>query len=53
MIGAEENAGFAILGAGAREARSVDTWSSRPVIVVPPSTAAEAIGRLTHVRSAA
>ena len=44
VIGAEENAGFAILGAGAREARSVDTWSSRPVIVVPPSTAAEAIG---------
>ena len=53
VIGAEENAGFAILGAGAREARLVDTWSSRPVIVVPPSTAAEAIGRLTHVRSAA
>jgi nucleotide-binding universal stress UspA family protein len=48
VIGAEENAGLAILSAEEREARSVAAWASRPVLVVPPAAAGEATDTLTR-----
>jgi nucleotide-binding universal stress UspA family protein len=46
VIGAEENAGLAVVSGSEREAGSVATWSSRPVLVVPPATVDEAIDSL-------
>ena len=48
VIGAEENAGLAVLSAEEREARSVAAWASRPVLVVPPAAAGEATDTLTR-----
>jgi nucleotide-binding universal stress UspA family protein len=48
VIGAEENAGLAVISADEREARSVAAWASRPVLVVPPAAAGEATDTLTR-----
>jgi nucleotide-binding universal stress UspA family protein len=47
VIAAEENAGLAVISADEREARSVASWASRPVLVVPPAGAGEATDTLT------
>jgi nucleotide-binding universal stress UspA family protein len=53
VIGAEENAAVAVVNADEQQARSVASWASRPVLVVPPAAAREATDTLTRLRSAA
>jgi nucleotide-binding universal stress UspA family protein len=53
VMGAEENAALAVVSADEQQARSVASWASRPVLVVPPAAAREATDTLTRLRSAA
>ena len=47
VIGAEENAGLAVISADERDARSLAAKASRPVLVVSPAAAGEATDTLT------
>jgi nucleotide-binding universal stress UspA family protein len=52
-IGGEENAALAVINADEPKARSVASWATRPVLVVPPTAASEATDTLTRLRSTA
>jgi Universal stress protein family len=52
VIGDEENAALAVIGADEPPARSIASWATRPVLVLSPGTVAKAIETLRHLEPA-